>query len=98
MIGLVINVLAFQAAPRLHSVSGSASATQHALSNIRLAMPWEKDDGPDVESLIGVTDVKVGDGDSAAKGKYVTFDFSSRVVDGDELDKAEGVKFELGKF
>ena len=42
-------------------------------------------------------DVKVGDGDDvAAKGSTVKFNFKGSVVDGQDLDSGDGVRFEIG--
>ena len=61
-----------------------------------LAMPWETD-GVDVKSLVKKHDITIGEGEEAKKGSMIKFDFASRVVDGAELDSAQGVQFELGK-
>lgn len=61
-----------------------------------MQMPWASD-GPDIKALVAMEDITVGDGDAAVKGATITFDFSSKIVDGDDLDSAQGVKFELGK-
>ena len=61
-----------------------------------LAMPWETD-SVDVKSLVKKHDITIGEGEEAKKGSMIKFDFASRVVDGAELDSAQGVQFELGK-
>jgi hypothetical protein len=61
-----------------------------------MAMPWESD-GPDVKGLVVKEDISVGAGEEAAKGTTIKFDFTSRVVNGDDLDSAKGIAFELGK-
>jgi len=51
------------------------------------------------ESSTGLkySDEKVGSGDEAKDGSLIKFNFQGRVVDGQDLDKGEGVQFELGK-
>ena len=75
-------------------------ATLRAPARVRpatMAMPWESGDKVDVKALAKIEDIKVGAGDEAVKGSKIAFDFSSRIVDGDELDSAKDVRFELGK-
>ena len=92
MLQLIVSTLAFQAGlrlPRGHAARAPAVAA--------VEMPWESNDEPDVKALISKSDITVGSGDAAAKGKTITFDFESKIVDGDALDSAQGVSFELGK-
>jgi hypothetical protein len=85
---LTIGALAFQVVPQQPLHKRGQPPT--------MAMPWEKD-GPDVKSLVQVTDITVGSGEEASKGCKICFDFASRVVDGAELSSDQNIKFELGK-
>ena len=91
---LLIGSLAFRA------TVGSRPAL--SLANARVTPVVACTDGW-VTSSTGLRflDEKTGQGDGAKKGDIITFDYSSRVVDGDELDSTEGkkpIQFELGKL
>ena len=89
MIAVLVGALSFNAAPRLPSARRA--------SPVMIQLPFIGEQGPDVKALSKIQDIKIGAGEEAAKGTAIKFDFKSRVVDGDELDSAQGVAFELGK-